>query len=136
MAKVCERTTWLVDGFNVLQVGGLVRSDETQEGWWRREARDKLLRIVAPVASEDSPVTVVFDGPRPAPPGEDGAAMRVVFAPSADAWIAAAVRRAPAPEAVRVVTADHSLSGRCQHRGASVVSPREFLDQCRAAALE
>ena len=71
-------------------------------------------------------------GPRPARPSAELASQRprVVFAPSADDWLLAAVRDGGRPGAVVVVTADRQLADTARHRGARVVSPRAFLARC------
>jgi len=131
-----EPRTWLVDGFNVLNVA-LLRGESRRE-FWRAEARDRLLALadaLAGSAGPDAPeVVVVFDGQHAAPP-EDAHAARRVFAASADAWLLRAVREAPDPGAVAVVTADRQLADRARHRGARVVQPTDFVDRCRALAL-
>lgn len=130
-----EPRTWLVDGFNVLNVA-LLRG-ESRHGFWRAEARGRLLELAEALAGARGPphpaaeVVVVFDGPRPAASEEQGAA-RLVFAASADAWLLRAVREAPDPSEVAVVTADRKLADRARHRGARVVEPGLFLERCRS----
>ena len=126
---------WLIDGFNVMQVGGLTRGEGAPAQWWSAEARQRLLDEVAPLSSAGNPTTVVFDGPHPGEEHDEPTAPRVVFARSADDWIARTVRDATDPDTLCVVTADRSLSGRCRHRGARVVSPRDFLARCRGVDL-
>ena len=102
---------FLVDGFNVLHAGVLRGND--RRGWWREEMRGRLLERVASF--------------------EDGEAeLFVVFAPSADAWLLAAVGDAEDPARVVIVTADRQLADRARHRGAQVVAPRAFLARCSA----
>ncbi len=120
---------WLVDGFNVLHAGVLRGND--RRGWWREEVRARLLERIAAFEDGAAELWVVFDGPGPG--GEAEAASlrpRVVFAPSADDWLLAAVRDAADPAAIVVVTADRQLADRARHRGARVVSPRTFLARC------
>jgi hypothetical protein len=80
-------------------------------------------------------VWVVFDGPDarelpdPGAAGGGGARPRLVFAPSADDWLLRRARDA-APGEVAIVTADRRLAARARSRGATVVSPREFLARC------
>jgi predicted RNA-binding protein with PIN domain len=126
---------WLVDGFNVLHAGVLRGSD--RRGWWKEEARARLLERVAGFEDAAAELWVVFDGPGPAADAErESQRPRVVFAPSADDWLLAAVREAEDPASVVVVTADRQLADRARHRGARVVSPRAFLARCQADALE
>ena len=122
---------WLVDGFNVLHAGVLRGND--RRGWWREEARARLLARVAGFEDGAAEVWVVFDGRGPAAAAE-AASLRphVVFAPSADDWLLAAVRETPDPGSVVVVTADRQLADRARQRGARVVSPRAFLARCGA----
>ncbi len=132
-APMEQGVRWLVDGFNVLHAG-VLRGDD-RRGWWREEMRARLLERVAGFEDGAAELWVVFDGPGPA--GEAEAASlrpRVVFAPSADDWLLAAVREAADPAAIVVVTADRQLADRARHRGARIVSPRVFLARCAAAA--
>jgi len=120
---------WLVDGFNVLHAAVLRGND--RRGWWREEMRARLLERVAAFDDGAAELVVVFDGS--GPPGDAELASlrpRVVFAPSADDWLLAAVRDALDPAAIVVVTADRQLADRARHRGARVVSPRAFLARC------
>jgi predicted RNA-binding protein with PIN domain len=120
---------WLVDGFNVLHAGVLRGSD--RRGWWREEMRARLLQRVAAFEDTSAELWVVFDGPGPGAEAERASQRpRVVFAPSADDWLLAAVREAPDPGAVVLVTADRQLADRARHRGARIVSPRTFLARC------
>src|SRR5215468_4666577 len=59
---------WLVDGFNVLHAGVLRGSD--RRGWWREEARARLLARVAGFDDPAAELWVVFDGPGPAADAE------------------------------------------------------------------
>jgi predicted RNA-binding protein with PIN domain len=123
---------WLVDGFNVLHAGVLRGND--RRGWWREDVRARLLARVAAFEEEGAELWVVFDGPGPGAEAErESLRPRVVFAPSADEWLLAAVREAADPASVVVVTADRQLADRARHRGARVVSPRVFLARCSGA---
>jgi predicted RNA-binding protein with PIN domain len=123
------RERWLVDGFNVLHAGVLRGSD--RQGWWREEVRARLLARVASFEDTAAELWVVFDGAGPGAPAEAASERpRVVFAPSADDWLLAAVREAEDPARVVVVTADRQLADRARHRGARVVGPRSFLARC------
>ncbi len=126
---------WLVDGYNVLcaaLLGGHDRSD-----WWSEARREELLALLARFEGfegsdgsdeANAEIWVVFDGARePSGAGKHEGRVRAVFAPSADEWLVEQVR---AHAEVAVVTADRKLAGRARHRGARVVSPREFLRRC------
>ncbi len=136
-----EPETWLVDGFNVLHVG--ILRGRTRGRWWQREPRAQVL-IRARRFDGPGRIRVVFDGPDPDGPDagggatgpdepEDGgsASVEVVFAESADEWLLRAVREAPEPGAVAVVTGDRRLADRARHRGARIVAPRAFLARCK-----
>lgn len=119
--------TWLIDGFNVLHAawrGGGPRSD-----WWTRTRREELLERVRRFDEAEGRLVVVFDGSDGG--GDDASRPRVVYAPSADAWILRRVKDAAAGEELVVVSGDRSLRDRCRHHGARVVSPRAFLERCR-----
>jgi hypothetical protein len=125
--------TWLVDGFNVVQVALLGGRDRST--WWSAAQRAELIARAEEFEEAEAPVFVVFDGAQSL--GEDPAPGRVrrVFAPSADDWLVDRVRRDAAPERLVVVTADRRLAGRVRHHGARVVSPGEFLGRCRTSAM-
>jgi predicted RNA-binding protein with PIN domain len=120
---------WLVDGYNVLCAGLLGGHDRSD--WWSEARREELLAVLAGfdgLDEADAEVWVVFDGARePSRTSQRQGRVREVFAPSADEWLVEQVR---AHAEVAVVTADRKLAGRARHRGARVVSPREFLRRC------
>jgi len=122
--------TWLVDGFNLLHAAVLRGRDRRE--WWRAPARARVLELVGRLDAPGAEVVVVFDGQRepdePEPSGEAGP--RVVFADSADDWLVAAVRSAPDPSRVAVVTADRQVAERARHRGARVMGPATFARLC------
>ena len=119
--------TWLVDGFNVVQVALLGGRDRNE--WWRAPQRDELLARAADFEALEVAVFVVFDGEREAP-DPVGGRVYPVFTPSADEWLVTRVRQSPEPGRLVVVTADRRLAGRVRHHGARVVSPGEFLGRC------
>ncbi len=129
-------TLWLVDGFNVLHSGVLQGPD--RQNWWTGPMRARLLARAERFDDPDAELWVVFDGPRAEDrelkgreyDDETTGRVRTVFAPSADAWLVSRVQAAAQPAAVAVVTADRQVAGRARHRGARVVSPREFLARC------
>jgi len=122
---------WLVDGFNALCVA-LLRGRERTD-WWTREGREEVLARVRGFDDPSAEIWVVFDGRRPLPESTEdrGPGPRVAFAPSADEWMLRRVREAGAGGAA-VVTADRRLAARARARGATVVSPRDFLARCGA----
>ncbi len=132
-------TTWLVDGFNVLNVA-VLRGDE-RVGFWRSAARERLLALAGAFDEPGAEVVVVFDGDQTPPDelgehvagGRDSAGPRVVFARPADDWLLTRLRQEPDPASVTVVTADRRLADRARHRGAHVLSPSAFVDRCRPA---
>jgi predicted RNA-binding protein with PIN domain len=123
-----EPSEWLVDGFNVVQVGLLGGRDRSQ--WWGAPHRAQLLSHVAAFDPAEATVWVVFDGGRPEPESGVRGRARVVFTPSADEWLVARVRGAEDPARLVVVTADRRLAARVRHLGARVASPAEFLGRC------
>ena len=124
---------WLIDGYNVLNVGLL--AGRSREGWWRTPFREELLGRVARFEAADVEVWVVFDGAHPAVPESSDPPPRVrsVFAPSADDWLLRQLGERPAGE-VAVVTADRRLAERARRRGAAIVSPAAFLARCPAVS--
>jgi hypothetical protein len=144
---------WLIDGYNVLHTVLLGGQPRENIDWWGEKGRDLLCnRVLAfdgmapkPDAAPGPPevldpgmpapepapgsIWIVFDGKRPSPDSGDSNP-RIVFAPSADQWIVARVRKAENPQAFAVVSADHQVGGRCRHAGAQVVAPRDFIARC------
>lgn len=121
--------TWLIDGFNVVQVALLGGRDRS--AWWSAAQRAELLSRAETFEDPHVSLFVVFDGERPATPGERAGRIQPVFAPCADDWMLDRVRGAEDPRAVVLVTADRRLAGRARHHGARVVSPGAFLARCR-----
>jgi predicted RNA-binding protein with PIN domain len=121
---------WLIDGFNVLHAHLLKGRDRRE--WWSAERRQLVIEQAARLATPDERVWVVFDGQRPAGEAEapEGAPLRVVFAKDADEWLLKAMRAAPDPSRVAVVTGDRPVKDRARRFGAHVVSPRSWLARC------
>jgi predicted RNA-binding protein with PIN domain len=119
---------WLVDGFNLMHAAVLRGKD--RRDWWRAEARERVLEMVRRLDAPGAEVVVVFDGRRPPDEPERESGPQVVFAASADDWLVRAVREAPDPSRIVVVTADRQLADRARHRGARVVGPIAFRERC------
>lgn len=122
---------WLIDGYNVLHAG-LGAGREARKEWWRSHNRERVRAAVERFASQRGgrELWLVFDGPCPPDPAEPAGRIHTVFAQPADDWLVQRVRGCEEPETVAVVTADRQVAGRARHRGAHVVSPREFLAAC------
>ena len=118
---------WLVDGYNVLNVGLLAGRE--REGWWSARFRDELLGRAERFEETDAEIWVAWDGARPVHDGPVGR-VRSVFAPSADDWLLERIRER-APGEVALVTADRRLAARARSRGVAVVAPAAFLARCR-----
>lgn len=129
-------TLWLVDGFNVLHV--VLLHGESRKAWWQSKGRERVVELVRAFDAADAEVVVVFDGSQPPPDGDaaNAAGPRVIFAAPADDWVLTAVRAAPDPARVAVVTADRRLAARARHRGARVVAPGVFAARCRSAQTD
>jgi hypothetical protein len=124
-----EPRVWLVDGYNVLNVGLL--AGRVREGWWTGSYRDELLGRAEGFEEAGAEIWVVFDGAQPAD-DERAGRVRSVFAPSADEWLLARIRERD-PARVALVTADRRLAARARSRGVEVVAPAAFLARCREA---
>jgi hypothetical protein len=120
---------WLVDGYNVLNVGLL--AGRPREGWWTGPFRAELLGRVQAFDESDAEIWVVFDGVQPRREPDPGR-VRSVFAPSADEWLLERIGERD-PTQVALVTADRRLAARARGRGVSVVTPAAFLARCRTA---
>jgi len=123
-----------VDGYNVLHAGVLRGRDRRE--WWSAATQQRLVDVAESFDDPAAEIWVVFDDARPGrsercrdpePPSR----VRVAWAPSADDWLVARVRRAERPADLAVVTADRQVQGRSRHRGAQVVSPLAFLARCQ-----
>jgi hypothetical protein len=118
---------WLVDGYNVLNVGLL--AGRAREGWWTGPFRDELLGRADGFEEEAAEIWVVFDGAQP-PDADRAGRARSVFAPSADQWLLARIGECD-PAQLALVTADRRLAARARRRGVAVVPPAAFLARCR-----
>jgi predicted RNA-binding protein with PIN domain len=138
-----EPRVWLVDGYNVLNVGLL--AGRVREGWWTGPYRDELLGRAEGFEEDAAEIWVVFDGQAAEGRAQRGDAerssekwsaeigrVRSVFAPSADEWLLARIRERD-PAQVALVTADRRLAARARSRGVEVVAPAAFLARCREA---
>ncbi len=135
-----ERRIILVDGFNVLHA--VLLANEREDGWWKREARERLLRRVRTWPGVDDALWVAFDGSMPtwsvwaepvAVPQEraqPGPIVHSVFVESADDWIVRRTRRSEEPNRMLVVTADRQVAGRARSAGAEISSPWSFISRC------
>ena len=123
---------WLVDGYNVLNVGLL--AGRVREGWWTGAFRDELLGRAEAFEEDGAEIWVVFDGAQPRD-DERAGRVRSVFAPSADEWLIARIRERD-PAQVALVTADRRLAARARSRGVEVVAPAAFLARCRAKGTD
>jgi predicted RNA-binding protein with PIN domain len=125
-----EPRVWLVDGYNVLNVGLL--AGRVREGWWTSPFRDELIGRAQEFEQRDAEVWVVFDGAHP-PDARDAGRVRSVFAPSADEWLLARIRERD-PAQIALVTADRRLAARARNHGVEVVAPAAFLARCRTVS--
>lgn len=114
-----------VDGFNLMHrfadcVALLAADPEA--------ARRRFLGLLAPlVYASGERWTVVFDGPRAGRARAPGP-IEVVYAPSADAWLVAALEKHPRPARVTIVTDDEKDIGRrARALGATVLSGAALL---------
>lgn len=122
---------WLVDGFNVVQVGLLRGRD--RERWWGEARRLELLERAARFEAARDEIWVVFDGSRSPTHASPSDRVHPVYAPSADRWLVERVRDSANPAELTVVTADRRLAERVRRLGARVVSPGDFLRGCGSA---
>jgi predicted RNA-binding protein with PIN domain len=141
MTGTVERGLWLIDGYNVLRVS--LAPEPAKPGspvlWWTEERRRALADLASRLDEQAQEIVLVFDARHLEQPQidtqgfhhrQDGR-VRVVFAPSADAWIVSAVRERRADfENVLVVTADRALGNRARSRGAEIVSTGRFVERC------
>jgi hypothetical protein len=140
----------LVDGFNVLHA--MLDPGERENGWWRRQQRERLLRSIAGWPIPGDVFWVAFDGaepswsvwaepvarvldPRPST-AEDSlprALIHSVYVESADDWIVRRARRVQDPDRTVVVTRDRQVAGRARSAGCTVWSPGELIAACPRA---
>ncbi|MFK7894781.1 MAG: NYN domain-containing protein [Myxococcota bacterium] len=134
----------LVDGFNVLHA--VLLGNERKGGWWKRDARERLLRRVRSWPGLNDSLWVAFDGslptwsvwaepvaiPQDCAPTSPAVRPLVhsVFVESADDWIVRRARRSEAPGRLLVVTGDRQVAGRARSAGAEISSPWSFISRC------
>jgi predicted RNA-binding protein with PIN domain len=124
----------LIDGFNVLHAGVLKGRDRA--GWWCVPAQRRLIERVERFADASYPeIWIVFDRRAGRSDGQGGVAsgdarIRVIYAPSADDWIAEQVVALSNQRPVTVVTSDRFLRERVHQGGGAILSPRQFLAAC------
>ena len=130
----------LVDGFNVLHA--VLLGKEREDGWWRREPRERLLRRISVWRSGPDEIWVAFDGTEPAwsvwaepiavPKTSDarGTTVHSVFVESADDWIVRRARRASHPDQTIVVSGDRKVTGRARSAGCEIWTPWAFISRC------
>jgi predicted RNA-binding protein with PIN domain len=130
----------LVDGFNVLHA--VLLGKEREDGWWRREFRERLLRRISVWQSGSDEIWVAFDGAEPAwsvwaepiavPKTSDAKSTIVhsVFVESADDWIVRRARRASHPDQTIVVSGDRKVTGRARSAGCEIWTPWAFISRC------
>jgi len=127
----------IIDGFNVLHAGVLIGRERT--GWWQEPAQRRLVERVEQFPNPaDLEIWIVFDR---RPDKEDQAVnvssadprIRVYYAPSADDWIVEHAKTLVGQRMITVVTADRPLRDRVRHVGGKLLSPRQFLADCRSA---
>jgi predicted RNA-binding protein with PIN domain len=126
-----EISLWLVDGYNVLHT--VLLGGEDREDFWKSERRDALRARIEGLPDLDvvkRRVVIVFDGGRPSEAVTPTPVVAVRFEPCADDWIVQQARRASRPDQIGVVTSDRQVAGRCQHAGARVVAPKQFVAWC------
>ncbi len=125
---------WIVDAMNVV--------GSRPDGWWK-DRRGALVRLVEQLerwaATQDDPVTVVFE--RPMSPPIDSSVIEIAHAPkaaanSADDEIVRRVRSDDRPDDLTVVTSDSALANRVRSAGASIypaASFRNLIDPLRGS---
>ena len=129
-----------VDGFNVLHAVMLGRDRDFL--WWRREARERLLRRISAWQGGPDEIWVAFDGVQPAwsvwaepvarpnTSGSAGPVVHSIFVESADDWIVRRARRTPVPERTVVVSGDRKVTGRARSTGCEIWTPWGFISRC------
>ena len=135
-----EARVILVDAFNVLHAVLLGR--EREQGWWRRQERERLLRRISGWKNGPDEIWVAFDGAQPAwsvwaepvlrptTVASRGPIVHSIYVESADDWIVRRARRSARPEQLIVVSADRKVSGRARSAGCEIWTPWAFISQC------
>lgn len=123
----------LIDGYNVLHVNGLLRSNVVGPGELEN-ARNQLLNLLARQLDQPrrSRTTIVFDSQYPQLPQRwTSHDMLVEFAAefqNADELIAILIRRHSAPKQLLVVSSDHEIQKVAKARGALTMDSDAWLD--------
>jgi len=130
----------LVDGFNVLHA--VLLGKERDQGWWRREPRERLLRRISAWQSGPGEIWVAFDGTQPAwavwteptaiprTKRSQSATVHCLFVESADDWIVRRARRTKHPERTIVVSGDRKVTGRARSAGCEIWTPWALISRC------
>ena len=130
----------LVDGFNVLHA--VLLGKDREDGWWRRESRERLLRQISIWQCGPDEIWVAFDGTQPAwsvwaePVAvpktchSRGTIVHSVFVESADDWIVRRARRANHPDRTIVVSGDRKVTGRARSAGCEIWTPWTLISHC------
>lgn len=137
-----ERRVILVDGFNVLHA--VLLGKERENGWWKREPRERLLRRISGWQKGPDEIWVAFDGTQPAwsvwaepvahpmTSGCPDSIVHCVFVESADDWIVRRARRTSHPEQTIVVSGDRKVTGRARSANCEIWTPWAFISRCPA----
>lgn len=135
-----KATRVLVDGFNVLHA--VLLGKEREDGWWRREPRERLLRRISAWQPGPGEIWVAFDGDQPAwsvwaepvavpmTSQSKSTVVHSVFVESADDWIVRRARRATHPDRTIVVSGDRKVTGRARSAGCEIWTPWALISQC------
>lgn len=132
---------WLIDGYNVMYVAGVIDSKMSRERFRKARKRflDHLASCLGDMASE---ATIVFDANKPPadfPLESTYRRISVIFAlsdPSADARIERILARHSTPKALTVVSSDREVRQSATRRKARAMKADEFLDKLPTLAYQ
>jgi predicted RNA-binding protein with PIN domain len=132
---------WLIDGYNVMHVAGVIDSKMSRERF--RKARKRFLdHLASQLGDLAAETTIVFDANKPPtdfPVESNYRRISVIFAlsdPSADARIERILARHSTPKALTVVSNDREVRQSATRRKARALKADEFLDRLPTLAYQ
>lgn len=129
---------YLIDGYNLMYRVPRVR--DTMRTDFEAAREELIVLVIGFCTASGNRVKIVFDGrgerQEASMPPMAGRGVEVIFAPNhltADAVIERMVYQSGARQAYVVVTGDRGIRDLCQHMGAFVMTPENFLTSLKEA---
>jgi len=134
-------STYLIDGYNLIHYEPKLKQAVRSDFEGSRDALAAL--IIAFCGATGHRAKIIFDGrgrhPQSMTPALSGEGVEVIYGSghlSADAVIERMVYQAPDPQQFIVVSGDRGIIDTCQHMGAFIMRPENFLRQVHEAQTD